>query len=701
VSIKRKLTVIALLLALLLICTSGFLVWSSLKSLRRVENANVSVQSLYAASEVRAHINRQIIEVLETMLLAEKSDIDDFNLFAGKSRDAFGQWVAIEEKSMANGEEDGESHVQRIVAMSKLYDEALKPMTKALQLGAAGRRQQAFVVMEDQAESIIYDQLFRQIDEATALERDEVDEAYSGVLFGLGSVPWMPEKAINEVRRADAAVNYYLAVDRVNTSINRQMAKVTDYLIAGEKISSSEGYAFESATDNAFATWDVVARQQEKLGQQGWNEHLQTLAKVRKSYDKILVSYRSVIRLMNEGRVEEARQLLAMKVSRPVDAELFGPLAREMEGCKGEISETQQRLHSSTLHTGWGGVVVMLVALLILVISGKMTGGIIHSVGKLKAGVAQLRAGEYCSRIELAGRDELAELAHSFNDMCSELERSRNELLAAKEKSEQTAQELHEINEEMQNFTYIVSHDLRAPLVSITGFSAELKGAVKEISPLVASSIGQLPAAEQQRVTAMLKEDLHDSLDFIGSSVKRMDRLIDNILHLSRHGRRELKAETVPMEPLVQEILNSLGHQIEEKRVTVTLGTLPTLVGDKVALEQIMGNLIDNALKYLQPGRDGELSITAHDTNGMVTFQIRDNGRGIAPEDQHKVFDLFRRVGTQDVQGDGMGLTYVKTLVRRHGGRIWCSSEPGVGSTFSFSMLANAGTSFSLRGETV
>src|SRR4030067_941515 len=127
-------------------------------------------------------------------------------------------------------------------------------------------------------------------------------------------------------------------------------------------------------------------------------------------------------------------------------------------------------------------------------------------------------------------------------------------------------------------------------------------------------------------------------------------------------------------------------------KAEVTIGPLPDLVVDKTAAEQIFGNLLDNALKYLEPSRPGKIEVTAEQNAGETIVPIRDNGRGIAKEDAQKVFELFRRVGKQDVPGEGMGLTYVKTLVRRLGGSIWCESEPGVGSAFSFTIPNKAHT---------
>ncbi len=190
----------------------------------------------------------------------------------------------------------------------------------------------------------------------------------------------------------------------------------------------------------------------------------------------------------------------------------------------------------------------------------------------------------------------------------------------------------------------------------------------------------------------LLKKEIPEALGFIGSSVTRMDALINSVLKLSRLGRNELKPELVRTEDIVQTLLESLAHQLDMHKAKVTIGPLPDLIIDKTAAEQIFGNLLDNALKYLEPSRPGKIEVTAKENAGEAIFTVRDNGRGIAKEDTQKVFELFRRVGRQDVPGEGMGLTYVKTLVRRLGGRIWCESEPGVGSAFRFTIPVPAHT---------
>jgi PAS domain S-box-containing protein len=256
----------------------------------------------------------------------------------------------------------------------------------------------------------------------------------------------------------------------------------------------------------------------------------------------------------------------------------------------------------------------------------------------------------------------------------------------AEEKLQKTASHLREINEEIRSFAYIVSHDLRAPLVNLKGFSSELELIMKELTPLLERCVETLEEGERKRIGDLFRKELPEALEFIGSSADRMDRLLNGILKLSRLGVQELKPEPVDTGDLVRTVLRYLAHQIEERNAVVTVGALPEVTADRAAMEQVFGNLMDNAVKFLAPDRQGRIEITAETTSDMTVFHIVDNGRGISENEIEKIFEIFRRAGRQDIPGEGVGLAYVKTLIRRHGGRIWCVSEPGRGSTFSFSL---------------
>jgi signal transduction histidine kinase len=262
---------------------------------------------------------------------------------------------------------------------------------------------------------------------------------------------------------------------------------------------------------------------------------------------------------------------------------------------------------------------------------------------------------------------------------------------------ERTA-DLREANNEIQRFAYIVSHDLRSPLVNIMGFTSELEQLRADIfrriaalgratvpaSPLPAAATDTEPALEGE--DRQLAQDFAEALGFIKSSIAKMDRLITAILNLTREGRREFEPARIDTSELIEAIVTTMAHQAAEAQAEIRIAQLPEIVSDRLALEQIFSNLIENALKYLKPGVPGEITVRGRTKLGFAIFEIADNGRGIDPKDHQRIFDLFRRAGPQDKPGQGIGLAHVRALVRRLGGTMSVQSELNNGSTFTITL---------------
>jgi signal transduction histidine kinase len=250
----------------------------------------------------------------------------------------------------------------------------------------------------------------------------------------------------------------------------------------------------------------------------------------------------------------------------------------------------------------------------------------------------------------------------------------------------QANEELKALNEEKADFLAIAAHDLRAPLISLQGYAGILSSSLDIIQSALNSAWPHLDESQQQEISGVIERDVPESLAFITAATNRIDQLIIAILKLSRLGRRELRPEPIEMKPLVEAALSTLAFQVEQHQATVTVGALPDVIADRSSMEIIVQNLLMNAVAYLDPARPGVVEVFGERHRQETIIRIRDNGRGIAPEDLGKIFKIFGRVGKQDVPGEGMGLAYVQTLLRRHGGRIWCESQPGVGATFSFTL---------------
>jgi signal transduction histidine kinase len=274
-----------------------------------------------------------------------------------------------------------------------------------------------------------------------------------------------------------------------------------------------------------------------------------------------------------------------------------------------------------------------------------------------------------------------------------DLQASRDEARRLNETLEEQVAErtadLSRANEEIQRFAYIVSHDLRSPLVNVMGFTSELEVAAEPLAALVDRAEADAPAILTEEARTAAREDLPEAIGFIRTSTAKMDRLINAILKLSREGRRVVAPEPLDLAAIADGVVASMRQVIDARGAEVEVQRpMPQLVSDRVGIEQILSNLIENAVKYLDPGRPGRVSIVGQSEHGRVLLAVTDNGRGIASADHQRIFDLFRRAGAQDQPGEGIGLAHVRALAYRLGGVIDVDSRPGEGSTFRLSLPA-------------
>ncbi|HUG89202.1 MAG TPA: ATP-binding protein [Planctomycetaceae bacterium] len=242
--------------------------------------------------------------------------------------------------------------------------------------------------------------------------------------------------------------------------------------------------------------------------------------------------------------------------------------------------------------------------------------------------------------------------------------------------------ELDQKNRENEMFVYSVSHDLRSPLVNLQGFSRELELACRDLRELI-SGLECSPALRAQ-ATPLIDENIGEAIRFIQSGVLRLSGIIDSLLRLSRAGRVEYRMEHLEVSDIVSRVIESLSLTISDGGVQVQVRELPPAYGDASAVEQVFANLIGNALKYLDPGRPGEIEIGAAtpDGQGQSAYYVRDNGLGIDSVYHAKIFQAFQRVHPEAAPGDGMGLAIVRRVVERHGGHVRVESTAGAGSTF-------------------
>lgn len=235
----------------------------------------------------------------------------------------------------------------------------------------------------------------------------------------------------------------------------------------------------------------------------------------------------------------------------------------------------------------------------------------------------------------------------------------------------------------LEQMLYSASHDLRAPLVNIQGYSRELQSDLKMLEKIIETE--DEPDIIKKKLLALIQEDIPDSLRYIIISTEKMDHLLKGLLRISRIGRVKLNIELLNMKTLTSGILDTHQFQIKEKGVKVEVGELPDCKGDAGLIDQVFSNLLDNALKYIEPGRPGVIKISGRTDGETAIYCIEDNGIGIAPEHHENIFELFHKLDP-DKSGEGLGLSIVKTILNMHGGKIWLESGLGKGSKFYISL---------------
>lgn len=233
---------------------------------------------------------------------------------------------------------------------------------------------------------------------------------------------------------------------------------------------------------------------------------------------------------------------------------------------------------------------------------------------------------------------------------------------------QQLIEQNHELvcsNRELEQFAYVVSHDLQQPLQSITGF-------VRLI---------------QLNHEHHLDEVALDYLNRIYDAGSRMQRLIQDLLAYSRVGRHDQELQPIDCNHVLKQVLDNLQMAIAEKQAIVSHDPLPLVMGNETQLIQLLQNLISNAIKFVPPNVTPHVKLSAQHQGNQWLFEVQDNGIGIEPQNLEQVFEIFQRTqSAKDYPGTGIGLATCKKIVENHGGRIWVNSQLHVGTTFYFTL---------------
>ena len=249
------------------------------------------------------------------------------------------------------------------------------------------------------------------------------------------------------------------------------------------------------------------------------------------------------------------------------------------------------------------------------------------------------------------------------------------------------AHTLAEKNKELETVVYVASHDLRSPLVNIQGFTKELKRDCDRIRQMIESD--ERSEAALKEIKVILGRDVPEAMEFIQAGVAKIDTLLTGFLRFSRLGRAALTIKRLDMSAMLAEIAQTVEFQLKEAGAVLAIQPLPDCRGDATQINQVFSNLIGNAIKYRHPDRLGHIEVSGSVNHGRSIYAVKDNGIGIAPQHQAKVFEIFHRLNPSASEGEGLGLTIAQKILERQEGKIWVESKIGEGSVFFVSLPAN------------
>jgi signal transduction histidine kinase len=389
-------------------------------------------------------------------------------------------------------------------------------------------------------------------------------------------------------------------------------------------------------------------------------DEVELLAQVRDDYEKFIGVVTHVVELIRGGKVTEGRELQLTQA---------GPLADRLERVTNQLVNRAEADMVASIEAGedayrtsrWVVIGFAVASIgLALVLGYVISWSLIEPVQRMDTRLREIAAGDFSRHVAVMNRDELGALGANLNRMNDELGRVYQELEAA--------------SQHKSEFLANMSHELRTPLNAIIGFSEVLT----------------------ERMFGELNEKQDEYLKDIHASGQHLISLINDILDLSKieAGRMELELTDFDLPTALDNALMLVRERAQRrslnlyKEVDARVGQIQ---GDERKIRQVVLNLLSNAIKFTPEG--GRIEVAALSRNGLVEVSVSDTGIGIAPEDQEKVFEEFRQVGTAEkkAEGTGLGLTLCRKFIELHGGKIWLTSERGVGSTFTFTIPVRHG----------
>lgn len=659
-TIKRKIQALIFLIALLVTLFVGYLFHSSSQVHARVSHLVPAVEYLRGIAIARAGMIQQMKEVVDYLSIADPLAREEFHREDKVIGGAFNVWLDAIKRQKALGVSGEDDDLELALEVRERHESWVRTAEWFFELQDAGRGVEAMALFRDRLEPYFDREVLLPLDKALSDGSEEVHVAFHELLITVGWIPWMSGEGRRNIERGEAALDGFLAANRLLADVTAQFKELMKYLLDQRQ---EVGNDFSRLGWEAGHALEDFQHQMQRKAQNGDPSALKDSEAVTRSFQELAGLMQKAVELKKSGRGQEAVALANTRMEGILYKNLVPIISRSLD------AGSSQMLNLAAA-ARWQGVLAVSIILVVAVslILGTSR-SIMRVLDSLTAGTVAIAEGKLSHRLDIRRPDELGTLAASFNSMAERLEKSHEDLdafarLLEQRVRERTAQ-FEAANDDLKQFSSALSHDLRTPLSCISGYV-------------------QLALAEcEEKGDASLSELLVS----VNEAAVRMNALIDAQLALARATCQQLTLEQVDMGAIASSVIGDL-QRVEPQRRVAFARTGDLLVnGDAELLSLAVENLVSNAWKYTSQREEASIEFGSRDEGGRRVYFIRDNGAGFDAEETKKLFRPFSRLHTPDeFPGNGVGLATVARVIRRHGGRIWAEGAVDEGATFFFTL---------------
>lgn len=433
-SIKARITILAIIILTMLSAVAGFMGAIFFKTRFQLNLLDADLNGLKMGVIVRAELNRQFKESLDYMISYKTGEKERFIEYGVKTKEALDKWLSLSTGRVESGWEEETHDVEKIKKIGNAYDSSMSLMKETFRLVETGKTKEALLQVEEEVEPLVDGILFDDVDDVVRDELLEMEKSYTSLLLNLGAIPWVSEKGYKQIAAAKAALNDFVAADRVRSHIVRGAKEVVDVIFSDKKLDWKQFQKHAVEAEEAIMEWEESSEMGNEIGIPGEDDDVLVAKETKRIYSIAAELSDQCFSLNQAGKHEDALSLLQERLEPLIDEELLSLLDDAVDNELDEVVIALKKLHTVFFVGGLIGIgIIILSALVIVYVTMVILKTILGSISKLTKATNLVSEGKLDYRVNLQTEDELGRFAGMFDTMTESLQRSEQSLRTSEE----------------------------------------------------------------------------------------------------------------------------------------------------------------------------------------------------------------------------------------------------------------------------